>query len=355
MPKAKFLHSRIEGIVGVHGSIQKCIDDEVDNYGGNLEQIKRIKETIGLNVRFVADENTTALDLCTSAAKELLSLAERESASIDALIFVTQTPDHFQPSNASIAHKYLKLKKDCAAFDVNLGCSGYVYGLWLAAMMVETQSCKTVLLVAGDTMSKCVNPRDRSVAPLFGDAGSATLIKYSDEKRPSWYSLYSDGKGSEHILIPAGGFRQRADKKAFAEEVDSEGNSRSPADLFINGAEVFNFSIKEEPPSVKSILEYAGLSGDSIDAFVFHQANRYIVKNVARRLNIPLEKLPLETVEKFGNQSCASIPFTLCHCLSETLRSAKLQVLLSGFGSGLSWASSVLMLEQLKVCRIKQF
>ncbi|HKK19435.1 MAG TPA: hypothetical protein VJ952_12230, partial [Opitutales bacterium] len=207
MPKSLFEGVKVAGIVTCVPSTEKSIDDEVDLFGGNLEQIKRLKRTIGLDKRRVVQAGTTAADLCEGAAEALLSRAAVPKESIDAVVCVTQTPDHSQPCNAAILHGRLGLKTDCAAFDVGLGCSGYVYGLWLAHMMVAGGGCRRVLLLAGDALSRLVSPQDRAVAPLFGDGGSATLVEAGAKAGKAWFSLNTDGKGFEHLIVPAGGAR----------------------------------------------------------------------------------------------------------------------------------------------------
>ncbi len=340
MPKAHFQNARIDGIAVSLGQLTKRIDDDAVNFGGSPEQLERIKKTIGLNERRVVSPGTTAADLCSHAAGLLTQGLGLAPEAIDALICVTQTPDHFQPCNAAILHGRLGLPKSCAAFDVNLGCSGWVVGLYLASLMVEGGGCSRVLLLAGDTMSQCVNARDRAVAPLFGDAGSATLV--TRNACNSWYSLHTDGSGSQFIEIPAGGFRQRCGLETRAESADGEGNIRCPEDLHMNGGEVFNFSIKEEPPAIREILEYAGRSIDDIDYVVFHQANKYIIGNIARRLKLPPGKAPCATVERYGNQSSASIPTTICDALAHEVSCGGKTLIFSGFGVGLSWATCLI-------------
>lgn len=355
MPNARIPNVRIGGIVTSLPPTVRSIDDDPEALGGNLAQIERIKKTIGLDKRRVALPGTTALDLCEHAARELLQRTATSADSIDGVIFVTQTPDHFQPSNATLLHGRLGLRDEVAAFDVNLGCSGYVYGLWLAHQMLATGGCERVLLLAGDTMSQCVNPRDRSVAPLFGDAGTATLLVAAPGAPAASFSLRTSGKGSEHIIIPAGAFRARASETSRTAVVDAEGNWRSPEDLAMNGGEVFNFSIRVEPPAVKQILDYAGVSAEQVDYFVFHQANRYIIGNIARRLGLPPEKVPADTVARYGNQSSASIPCTICDALSERLRSGAASLVLSGFGVGLSWATVHLAIGPVSVCDLVEY
>ncbi len=352
MPKAIFHKSRITGVVTAVPPNRRSIDDEIEQYGGDRAQIERIKKTIGLRERYVVDENTTSADLCERAAFALLGDCGAAVDSIDGVIMVTQTPDYFQPATACVLHGRMGMKEDCAAFDVNLGCSGYVYALWLAAMMIESGGCGRVLVLAGDTISRCVNPRDRTVAPLFGDAGSATLLEASEGANLSYFDVKTDGEGFGHIIVPAGAFRQPRSEETGRESKDEGGNIRCAEDLYMNGAEVFNFSLKVEPTALRDIMNYAGIGSDEVDAFVLHQANRYIIGNIARRLKVSLDKIPAGTVEKYGNQSCASIPGTLCDVFGKRAIAERLRVVFSGFGVGLSWASAFLVLDRLKSCRI---
>lgn len=351
MPNSQFHSAKIAGIVTVVPSTIKCIDDEVALYGGNEKQIARIKKAVGLDKRHVVEGGTTALDLCVAASEKLIKALSVDRSIIDAVIFVTQTPDHFQPSNAAILHGKLGLDTNVAAFDVSLGCSGYVYGLWLAHMMVEVGGCKNILLLSGDTLSQCVNERDRSTAPLFGDAGSATLVQQSDSKSHSYFSLHTDGRGSQHIIQPAGGFRTPFSNDTQQESVDEEGNCRSLNDLFMNGGEVFNFAIKTEPQAITDILEFSGKSMDDIDYLFFHQANQYIISNIVRRIKAPKDKAPSDIVSLYGNQSSASIPCAISHTLGGKMVSVN-DVVFSGFGVGLSWASAVLSLNNAYVSEV---
>ncbi|TVP79607.1 MAG: ketoacyl-ACP synthase III [Puniceicoccaceae bacterium] len=353
MPKCTFQDIKIAGMVTCVPPREKCIDDELALFGGNLKQLERLKKTIGLNKRRVVDAGTTAADLCHVAAQHLLLSLGLEPGAIDALICVTQTPDYPQPCNAAVLHGRMALSKDCAALDVNLGCSGYVYGLWLAHSMVASGGCQRVLLLAGDTISRLVHPQDRAVAPLFGDGGSATLVERAQGAAHSYFSLQTDGRGYDQLIVPAGGARCPHSPETAKVLQDEAGNSRSAENLFMDGAEIFNFSITEEPRSVKELLEYARMRAEDVDYFVFHQANRYILKNIAKRLKLNPAKVPMETVERYGNQSSASIPAAICGELAQSLKSASArQLLLSGFGVGLSWGSAVLEVPRLKVCEL---
>ena len=355
MAKSCFQQARISGVVTCVPRTEKSIDDEVELFGGNSRQIERLKKTIGLDRRRVVDERTTAADLCRTAARELMQRLQINPGEIDGLLFVTQTPDYAQPCNAAVLHGQLGLDPDCAALDINLGCSGYVYGLWMAHMMIASGGCQRVLLLAGDTISRITHPRDRAVAPLFGDGGSATLIECSAGECSAWFSLNTDGSSYRSLIVPAGGFRQPSSPDTRTEATDEDGNTRCAENLCMDGAEVFNFSIRVEPASVREVVEYAGLELDAIDFFVFHQANRYILSNIAKRLKLDPAKVPMQTVERYGNQSSASIPAAICAELDGPLASGQKRLLLSGFGVGLSWASAILDCGPLAACAVVEY
>jgi 3-oxoacyl-[acyl-carrier-protein] synthase-3 len=349
MPKAIFNQAKISGIVTVVPSNFRLIDDEVDTlYNGDIKQIERIKKSIGLNKRHILKGNSTTADLCELAANKLLDGMQIDRSTIDAIITVTQTPDYFQPSTSAYLHGRLDLGQNCATFDVNQGCSGYVYGLWLGFMMLQTNSCENVLLLAGDTLSKVVNQADSNVATLFGDGASATLIQKSPMGTNSYFTIHSNGKKFDTIIQPKGAFRVPSKREINDDRIlDEVSDKRTLENLYMDGAEVFNFSIMTEPVAIKEILEISNSTEEEIDYIVFHQANKYIISNIARRLKFPLEKAPSETTGKYGNQSSASIPCTICDALREEVSSKKLNVVLSGFGVGLSWATCKLELDKI--------
>ncbi|MFH2033463.1 MAG: ketoacyl-ACP synthase III, partial [Candidatus Margulisiibacteriota bacterium] len=312
------------------------------------KQIARIKNVIGLNERYVSDVDTTTADLCQEAAIILLKGLNVNIQDIDGLILVTQTPDYYsQPFTAACLHAKLGLSKDCLAYDVNLGCSGFVYGQWLAHMMVSSGTCKNVLLLVGDTTSKICHPRDRAVAPLFGDAGTATLIQRSQQENPTFFTLHTDGTGFHNIIVPAGGCRMPRSSETSIEVEYDDGNVRTKEHLYMNGGEVFNFTMRELPPAMKEIFEFSGKTIEQIDYVVFHQANKYIITNIARRLNLPMDKAPAETTGRYGNLSSASIPATICDVLSNEVSSSSKELVLAGFGVGFSWATCAVKLDSI--------
>lgn len=334
----------ITGVAAVVPSGVRRIEDETELFGKDPSLINRFKRDVGINKRHITEKDECTSDLCEHAAKFLLSKLDYDLSTIDGLLLVTQTPDYFQPATSCVLHGRLGLTKNCAAFDVNLGCSGYVYGLWLASMMIASGSCKRVLLLAGDTISRCVSPYDRAVAPLFGDAGSATVIERASEEQTITFCLHSDGKGYKHLIVPAGAFRDRPSEKTRKMTERQNGNKRSEEHLYMNGAEIFTFSIREVPPLVKEVLGASQWETEEVDYFILHQATTFIIRNIARRLKVPIEKVPYDVFEKYGNQSSASIPAAICEDLSSIVTDKSLKLVLAGFGVGLSWAACTLSL-----------
>lgn len=352
MPANQFVDVSLTGSVTVVPPKVRSIEEDVDLFGGNIRQIERLKKTLGLNERRIASKELTNLDLCEQAAQVLLEQLKINSKDLDGILYVTQTPDHSQPSNATLLHGRLGCSTDCAALDVGLGCSGFVYALWLAYSIIANGSSQRVLVLAGDTLSRLVHPQDRATASLFGDAGSATMVEKRVGSGVSWFRLGSDGRGSDSLIVPAGGARLPFSKETTEEYTDDDGNIRTKENLFMDGSEVFNFSIEVVPQEIEALLDYAGVSKDAVDYFVLHQANRYMVHNIGKRLRVDLERCPVESFGAFGNVSSSSIPGALAYELANPLFSGSKgnsshQVVFSGFGVGLSWGSCLLTLSDL--------
>lgn len=339
---------RISGVISVVPSGVKRIEDETQLFGTDSSRINRLKKDIGMNKRHITLKDECSSDLCEQATTVLLSELEYDPSSIDGLLVVTQTPDYFQPATSCVLHGKLGLSKDCAALDINLGCSGYVYGLWVASMMVSGGNCNRVLMLVGDTLSRCVSPDDRAVAPMFGDAGSATMIEKSSKDHKMTFVLKSDGKGYRHLIIPAGAFRKRPSAETARITKGEDGNARSEEHLYMNGAEIFTFSIREVPSLIEDVLAATRWDREDVSYYLLHQANKFISQNIARKLKIPIEKAPYSVFEEYGNQSSASIPATICENLSSIVQNKTNKVVMAGFGAGLSWAACAAQLGPMK-------
>ncbi|NDV61626.1 ketoacyl-ACP synthase III [Puniceicoccales bacterium CK1056] len=338
---------RIGGLVTVVPKNEVSLSDEAYLFDNNHAQIDRLKATIGLDKRRVAPPGMTANDMAEAAVRKLLEETETDPESIDGIFMVTQTPDYLQPGNAVLLQGRIGLPTTCAAMDFNLGCSGYVYGLWAAHSFIAGGGLKRVILVVGDTISQIVSKDDRALRPLFGDAACATLLEADPSAPEALFDLQSDGTGYESLWQPGGAFREPWSVESAEVKTLGEGIQRSRCNLHMDGAEIFNFSLKVEPKAISDMFAATAWEPESVEGVVFHQANRYIIDNIRRRLKLPPEQVPSGTVERFGNQSSASIPATLTDHYGDKLTKASHRFFLSGFGVGLSWATCAVELPPL--------
>jgi len=303
---------------------------------------------VGVERRRVADPETATSDLCQAAAEKLVQDLGWEKQDIELLVFVSQSRDYIIPATAGILQDKLGLSDKCMAFDISLGCSGYVYGLSVMGSLMSSGQIKKGLFLVGDVSTKNASQKDKSTFPLFGDAGSATALEYSPEANVMDFNLQTDGAGYEAIIIPDGGIRNFASPEtSFTYEKFAEGIERHRLHIALDGIEVFNFSLREVAPNVKALLANHNVELEAIDFFVMHQANKLMNETVRRQLKIPAEKYPYSITE-FGNTSSASIPLTMVNNIRKELNNQPLRLLLSGFGVGLSWGSVIL--ETDKIC-----
>jgi 3-oxoacyl-[acyl-carrier-protein] synthase-3 len=255
------------------------------------------------------------------------------------VLFCTQAPDHFLPSAACVLQQRLGLGKHVGALDFNLGCSGFVYGLQIAQSLVAGGSARQVLLITADTYTKYIHPRDRTVRTLFGDGAAATLVGNSQgQGRIGMFDVGTDGKGAKNLIVPAGCARLPVSEQTQQEVTDEAGCTRSQQNLFMDGPAIFTFAISVVPRAVKKLLAKASLSLDQIDWFVYHQANRYMLEQLARRSKIPAEKMVID-VDDIGNTVSASIPIALQRGVEAGNIQPGDRLLLAGFGVGYSWAT----------------
>lgn len=303
--------------------------------------------TVGIRYRRVAQEGVTASDLCYTAAEKLLADLQWNRDEIKILVFITQTPDYIIPNTSSILQERLKLPKGCLAFDVNLGCSGYVYGLSIIGGLLQNMPGAKALLLVGDISTKTISMQDKSTAPLFSDAGTATGLEYSASGQIH-FNLQTDGKEYDDIMIPDGGFRNPVTGKSFEVKEYEGGIKRSDMAMKLDGIKIFNFALREVAPNITTLLSGINTEQSSIDYFVFHQANKLMLESVRKKLKLEPDKVPYSLYE-FGNTSSATIPLTMLVNLKEFLISRKLRLVLSGFGVGLSWGSAYIETENI-VC-----
>lgn len=312
------------------------------------DQVKEVVDKIGIFERRFTDENTTSSDMCFAAAEKLFADNPGTREEIDLLIFISQTPDYRMPATSLLLQHRLGLPSSCIAFDITLGCSAFIYGLTVVYSMMQAGNLRKALILDGETRSKVYSAKDRNTAFIFGDAGVAALLENDARYGDSFFSLNSDGSREHLIKINGGGYRNPSSLETLKEKVvDEHGNIRTDEQGYMNGGDVFNFVIREIPADFNQTLQFSGKTKDEIDFFVFHQANNFINSFLAKKLKLPLEKIP-STISKFGNTSSVSVPLTIISELQNEVSENK-TLLLSAFGVGMTWATGIINLNNCKI------
>jgi len=307
------------------------------NPGWNAE---KILQKTGIRTRPITVEGETAGDLGCRAAERLLDEIGYDRKKIDALVFCTESPDYILPATACLMHHRLGLKASCAAFDYNLGCSGFTYGLWLSKALIDSASAHNVLLIVGDTFARHCNPHDLMTATIFADGAAASLVTRDRESALASIGptvLGTDGSGGAHLILRNGGARSPRRNALPQDEPGGHGEPTADDCLFMNGPGVYSFTLARVPDAIHELLRVADLCMDNIDLFLFHQANRYMLENLAQKMQIPLSRIPID-LEELGNAASAALPILVRRCLDRGLLQPGKHYVLAGFGVGLSWA-----------------
>ncbi|BAI74184.1 3-oxoacyl-[acyl-carrier-protein] synthase III (plasmid) [Azospirillum sp. B510] len=327
--------SRIDG-VGVRGVVgcvpegRETIGDLARRFGE--EAARKVAAATGIEERRIVSPGQCTSDLAAAAAGRLLDGLGWDPDSVDLLVLVTQTHDHTLPGTASLLHRRLGLRKGAAVLDLTHGCSGFIYGLWTAAGLLKAAGRRALLLV-GDTTSKLVDPEDRAVAPLFGDGAAAIALELDDTAAPMVFDLGSDGAGAPYLAAEGGAMRHPG----------------RPARLFMDGTQVFAFTLREVPGSVRAVLDAAGWTTGMVDHLVLHQANAQMIRHLGQKLGVAADR-NIIALREVGNTSSASIPLALAAALPDRLAAGPRRLLLSGFGVGWSWGSAALVIGPLSIC-----
>lgn len=300
----------------------------------------KIFEKTGIKKRHIANINETAGDLAYHAAINLFSQGKVKAEEVDFIILCTQAPDYVLPSTACILQNRLKIPSRAGAIDINLGCSGFVYSLSIAKGLIETGAAKCILLLTADTYSKYINPMDKSVRTIFGDAAAATLVvaEVSNDELIGPFVFGTDGGGAKNLIVEAGMFRVPKNSKTSKSIMDEMGNIRAPENLYMSGADVMSFSLKEVPGAINNLLLKAKLNRESIDYFILHQANKFMINALRKKLKINEEKMPI-MIEDCGNTVSSSIPIALFKMREANQLVNSQNLMLVGFGVGYSWAA----------------
>lgn len=322
--------------------VASCVPQEIEENMTlplfEVDEANKFCATTGIFNRRIVESKMTTSDLCFHAAEKLILDLGWEKDSIECLIFVSQTPDYILPATSCILQDRLGLSSQTYAIDLSMGCSGWVYGLATITQIMSASCLKRGLLLAGDTISKICSKEDKSTYPLFGDAGTATAFEYVQDANDFKIHVATDGGGCNAIVIPDGGYRSPFTYQSLYKKEIEKGITRNQIELVLNGMDVFSFGISKAPQSVNQLLEYANIDNETIDYYLFHQANLFMNEKIRKKLNLPKEKVPY-SLKNFGNTSSATIPLTMVTELKSELRNEKLSHIACGFGVGLSWGS----------------
>lgn len=341
-------------VTGIATAIPKSILElsSLSPLYGN-EEVKKIIASTGIERIHVAETEQCASDLCEAAATALMNKLELDASKIDGIIFVSQTPDYILPATSALLQNRLGLPTTAVAFDINYGCSGYVYGLYQASLLIASGGCERVLLCAGDISTRLVHPEDRSIRMLFGDGGSATILEKGNNT--SHFILKTDGSGAEQLIIPAGGHRIPYSKETSISYEDKNGNTRTPENIYMNGMEIMSFALREIPSMIKEILKKSSWKKDDVGTFAFHQANQFMLQYLGKKMRLNKENVPI-AIRNVGNTGPASIPIMLSLRHGDLSKNNQLdKVVCCGFGVGLSWAactqdlSSTVIMDPIEV------
>ena len=337
-------------------ALSACVPPEVI-YNKDLgylipeEEIEKTINNIGIIERRIAAPDVMASDLCYKAAQQLMADNDIAPESIDVLLFMSQTPDYRIPATSCLLQHRLGLPRETMCFDISLGCSGYLFALSTAFAYASMEGINRVLLLDGETFSKIVNRRDKVDWPLYGDAGTATLIEKGDYG-DSTFMLYTDGSGEDTLKIHAG-MRNPITPESCVEREQEDGNIRSDLEVYMDGMDVFNFAISKVPKSIKQLLKETEKSVDDVDYLIFHQANRFMMDFFVKKLKMDPDRVPY-CIHKYGNTSSASVPLTISSELCGKLDGDH-TMLMSGFGAGLSWGSALMSIHDCKVSPVIEY
>lgn len=307
----------------------------------------RLTKKTGILSRHICTEDEIASDLAFRAAEKLLG-TEVDRNSIDYLVLCTQSPDYYLPTTACILQDKLGLSTSCGAFDYNLGCSGYIYGLSMAKGLIESGQAENILLLTAETYSKYINPKDNTVYPLFGDAATATLIQGFDVEKSGLkgFVLGTNGAGYQNLIVPVGGMKQRVAETELEETTDEYGNYRTNRDLYMSGSAISDFALEVVPETVNKILEKTIMTKADVDYYVFHQANKFMLQFLQMKCDL-MDYPYWNDVKEYGNTVSCSIPIALVDMMNSNQDKHIKNIMSIGFGVGLSWGGCVIDISKI--------
>ena len=350
-----FKKKKISGILTILPKKAVKFEDEMSNYNFSPAKSMKLKLAMGYNEHRIAEPGQCSSDFCKFGLQYLFDNNLLKKEEIDALLFVSQSPDYYIPPTSNVIHGHFGLKHDCLCMDINQGCAGFEVGLIEAFMLLEQPAINKVVLMNADVLSPKVSDRDRNSKPLIGDAASITIVEKSREENIIYANIKTDGTGAFALSIPAGGFRMPSTAETAVMEQDAAGNFRSKDNLVMQGDDVFNFVQREVPPMIEHLWEQSGVNRDEVDWYMFHQPNKFMLHKLADKLGIPHEKMPANIVENFGNASGVTVPTCICYNLGDQLVNGTKKLCLAGFGVGLTWSSIMMEMGNLIFNKIIEY
>lgn len=350
--KTVFHGKKIAGVLTVLPQNEVFFDDEIENYTFPKQQTLRLKKAMGYNKHRLSKEGTTPSDLALYGMRYLFDNDILSKDDIGAIVVVSITPDYFVPQISHIIHGNLELSKDVICLDISQACCGFVYGMMEAFLLLDHfDENKNVVVVNADVLSHKVSKKDRNSFPLIGDAATITVVENSRFNNEIPFLLKADGSRREALIIPAGGLRLPSNEETAKLLDDGTGNWRSLNDICMDGTEIFEFAMREVPPMIEDITNYAKVRKDEIDYFIFHQPNKFMLQKIADMLEVDREKVFMNIVANYGNTSGASIPMDITHNMREdNTQNVKRKCLIAAFGAGLNWGALIMDLGNMNFC-----
>ncbi len=350
--KLHFKGMKISGVLGILPETVCCFDEEIGNYSFPEKQTRKLKEVMGFNQHRIAKMESKASDFCIYGLKYLINSGKLKTEEIGAIVVVTMSQDYLVPNISNIIHGECGLEKDVICVDIVQACCGYLYGIMQSCMLLQQLENKKVILFNTDVFSRKISRYDRSSYPLTGDATGITIFERDEKAADIHLDICTNGAERDALCVPAGGFAMPVSAQTSVEKRDTDGNTRSLEHLKMDGAKVFDFVNDNVPQAVTSLLEQLGLDKGQIDYYLFHQPNKFLLSKLVDEMELPLEKVFMNLVEKTGNPHGASIPLTMVMNLQNELVTNEYLCCLSAFGAGLTYGVVIMNLGHMDFCEM---
>lgn len=351
----KFSGKRVTGLLTVLPAHEQSFVDDMKDFDFPERKSLKLMKVMGYDRHRLVSEEVCVSDLAVFGFQYLFDRGLLAKDDFDALVLVTQSPDHFMPPTSNLIQGRLGLRPDLYCIDINQGCAGFLIGLIQAFLLLELGAIRKVALVNGDVLSRKVSRKDKNSFPLIGDGLSIATVEADGDQPPIHANLKMDGSRGNALMIPAGGFRTPSSPDTAVLKDVGDNNYRSQDNLWMDGTAVFNFVQREVPPMIVDLLQFAGVSDGDVDYYLFHQPNRFMLEKLADKMNVSRDKMPCNIVEHFGNSSGLTVPVNIAFNLGDKLRNSVYTVCLAGFGAGLTWSSMLLQMGNLVFCDMIDF